>query len=186
MRKTKTEETAAAQVAAASTETMTTIETGNSVTIAKAKKTPPKKRSDSPKEAKESKRVTGVRVNIATVTYHHWRDFVNNNLWLKDTFYGLNTEDKKIARFVKDETALVHRDKEGNEIHSKWGGYIAVAPDNVTKVVDMLNAYTEANNKLPENEQVIDMWRILDNFQTVQPTPRAKKVKEVETETPAA
>ena len=142
----------------------TPTETVNTATVATPlrKKMPPKKRVPAAeKAAKEAKRVTGVLVHIALVSYNHWRSFVN------EIINGEDKESKKLARFVKDASAL----------NTKWGGYIGVAPENVDAVVAILADYTAANNAKPAAEQVIDMWSILEHFQTVEPKPRVRKAK---------
>ena len=159
---------AAAGAAAPTAQTVatatTSTETVNTATVATTlrKKMPPKKRVPAAeKAAKEAKRVTGVLVHIALVSYNHWRSFVN------EIINGDDKESKKLARFVKDATAL----------NTKWGGYIGVAPENVDAVVAILADYTAANNAKPAAEQVIDMWSILEHFQTVEPKPRVRKAK---------
>lgn len=170
---TKTEGNTAAQVAAVPTtenQTVATatpsIETVNTATVATLrKKMPPKKRAAAAKESKEPKRLTGVLVYIALVSYNHWRSFVN------DIINGEDKTDKMIAAFRKDETAI-----EG----TKCGGYIATPAENVDEVLAILNGYTTANNAKPANEQVIDMWSILEHFQTVEPKPRADRKPKAE------
>ena len=170
MAKNKNKGNAAAQVAAAPAETQTvatattSTETANAATVATTlrKKMPPKRRVPAAEKApKEAKRVTGVLVHIALVSYNHWRSFVN------EIINGEDKNSKKLARFVKDASAL----------NTKWGGYIGVATENVDAVVEILSAYTAANNAKPVAEQVIDMWQILEHFQTVEPKPRARKAK---------
>ena len=159
---------AAAQVAAAPAAPSTeTVNTATVATIVKAKKMPPKKRVAAAEKApKESKRLTGVMVNIATVSYNHWREFVNAIL------NGEDKDAKKVARFVKDESAL----------NTKWGGFIATSPENVDAVVAKMNAWNAENAARPEAEQFIDLWQTLEHFQTVEPKPRVRKAKAETTE----
>jgi len=174
-----TQGTAAAQEAAAPTDqtvatATTSTETGNTATVATtfAKKMPPKKRvSAAIKEPKEPKRLTGSLVYIALVSYNHWRNFVNAII------NGENKDEKMIATFRKDETAI-----EG----TKWGGYIATPAKNVEEVLSKLNDWTAINNSKPiydgksvvtnqEDFQAIEMWSILEHFQTVESKPRAER-----------
>jgi hypothetical protein len=183
MNTTTTTGTAAAQEAAAPTaqtvaSATTSTETGNTATAATpifraTKKQPPRKRLPAAEKApKEPKRVTGVLVHIALVSYNHWRLFVNEII---------NGEDKdaaKLARFVKDESALPN---------TKWGGFIGVSPEHKDEVLAILNAWTAENNAKPANEQAIDLWSIMEHFQTVEPKPRVRKTKaEKEAEKSAA
>ena len=170
---TTTTGTAAAQEAAAPTaqtvaSATTSTQTGETATVATplfrvTKKQPPRKRLPAAEKApKEVKRVTGVLVHIALVSYNHWRLFVNEII---------NGEDKdatKLARFVKDESALAN---------TKWGGFIGVSPDHKDEVLAILNEWTAENNAKPINEQAIDLWSIMEHFQTVEPKPRVRKTK---------
>jgi hypothetical protein len=183
MTTTTTTGTAAAQEAAAPTAqtvatATTSTETGDTATVATplfraTKKQPPRKRLPAAEKApKEAKRITGVLVHIALVSYNHWRLFVNEII---------NGEDKdaaKLARFVKDETALPN---------TKWGGFIGVSPEHKDKVLAILNAWTAENNAKPVAEQAIDLWSVMEHFQTVEPKPRVRKTKaEKEAEKAAA
>jgi len=185
MAKTTTKGTAAAQEAAAPTaqtvgrmaSPTTSTETGNTATVATpifrtTKKQPPRKRLPAAEKApKEPKRVTGVLVHIASVSYNHWRLFVN------EIINGEDKDAKKLARFVKDESAL----------DTKWGGFIGVSPEHKDEVLAILNAWTAENNAKPVNEQAIDLWAVLEHFQTVEPKPRVRKTKaEKEAEKAAA
>lgn len=163
--------TAAAQEAAATTTqtvatATTSTETGNTATAAKPifkKRTPPKKRMPSaPKARKEPKRVTGTLIYLATISNSHWRMFVS------EIVNGTSAEEKHIARFVQDESAK----------GTKWGGYIACNPENKDAVLAILNKWTAENNAKPAAEQCIDLWKILDHFQEVTPTPKARRTKE--------
>jgi len=173
MTTTTTTGTAAAQEAAAPTAqtvatATTSTETGDTATVATplfraTKKQPPRKRVPAAEKApKEAKRVTGVLVHIALVSYNHWRLFVNEII---------NGEDKdaaKLARFVKDETALPN---------TKWGGFIGVSPEHKDEVLAILNTWTAENNAKPVAEQAIDLWSVMEHFQTVEPKPRVRKTK---------
>ena len=182
MAKTTTKGTAAAQEAAAPTAqtvapATTSTETGNTATVATpifrtTKKQPPRKRLPAAEKApKEPKRVTGVLVHVASVSYNHWRLFVN------EIINGEDKDAKKLARFVKDESAL----------DTKWGGFIGVSPEHKDEVLAILNAWTAENNAKPVNEQAIDIWAVLEHFQTVEPKPRVRKTKaEKEAEKDAA
>lgn len=134
-----------------------TIETSNAP-ISKTKKTPPIKREPKAKKEKtESKRISGVKVHVATITYNNWREYVNEML---------NGEgSKRVASFVKDEAAL----------NAKWGGYIATTPENADTLVATLNAWTAENNARPEGEQFVELWTMLEQFQTVEAKPRAPR-----------
>jgi len=172
MTKTITEGTAAAQEAAAPTEqtvapATTSTETGNTATVATplfgtTKKQPPRKRLPATgKATTEPKRVTGVLVHIASVSYNHWRLFVN------EIINGEDKDAKKLARFVKDESAL----------KTKWGGFIGVSTEHKDEVLAILNTWTAENNAKPVSEQAIELWAVLEHFQTVAPKPRVRKTK---------
>ena len=163
--------TAAAQEAAAPT----TTSTANAATVATPvlRKAPPKARVKTVKVAKEPKRVVGVLVHIATTSYNYWRNWVTQVI-----HEGIADTEPRIARFVKDESAL----------GTQWGGFIATTPENVEKVTAILNKWTEINNAKPldmsENGRVKDMWSMMEHFVTVQPKPRVRKAK-AETEATA-
>ena len=171
MTKTITEGTAAAQEAAAPTEqtvapATTSTETGNTATVATplfgtTKKQPPRKRLPATGKATTPKRVTGVLVHIASVSYNHWRLFVN------EIINGEDKDAKKLARFVKDESAL----------KTKWGGFIGVSTEHKDEVLAILNTWTAENNAKPVSEQAIELWAVLEHFQTVAPKPRVRKTK---------
>jgi hypothetical protein len=155
----------------ATTPVATTTNTANAATVTAtpiikgAVKNPPKQRVvAAPKVQKESKRVTGVTINVATTTYNNWSSWVR---------FILNGSDKTVpmmARFVKDKEA------KGTE----WGGYISTPAANVDAVVAALAAFTANEATLPVEERSIVMWNMLDVFTSVEPkvrAPRAKKVK---------
>ena len=169
-----TQGTAAAQEAAAPKTTQTAavgINTAPVTTFRIAKKNPPKVRVTKEKVQKEPKRLTGTLAMIAMVSYNHWRQFVN---------VGINGEDENVlplAAFRKAEGALKHKTKDGQIVDTKWGGYIAVKPENVVLVSTMLNNFVASQSELPEVERTIAMWQMLETPFNVTPErkPRAKK-----------
>jgi hypothetical protein len=167
--------TAAAQEAAAPT----TTSTANAATVATRRKMPLKK-VKAEKIAKMPKRVVGVLVHVATTSYNYWRNAVNELL------NGTDEKAPRIARFVKDESAK----------GTKWGGFIAVAPENVEAIVAKMAAWSTANSAKPmvtaadtvtdenyEQFQSEQPWEMLEHFQTVEPKPRVRKAKGETTET---
>lgn len=175
-----TKGTAAAQEAAAPT----TTSTANAATVATpAKRKMPLKKVKAEKTTKMPKRVIGVLVHVATTSYNYWRNAVNEILNSTDATAP------RIARFVKDESAK----------GTKWGGFIAVAPENVEAIVAKMAAWSTANSAKPmvtaadtvtdENYsqfQSEQPWEMLEHFQTVEPKPRVRKAKGETSETPAA
>lgn len=175
-----TKGTAAAQEAAAPT----TTSTANAATVATpAKRKMPLKKVKAEKTEKMPKRVVGVLVHVATTSYNYWRNAVNEIL------NGTDATAPRIARFVKDESAK----------GTKWGGFIAVAPENVDAIVAKMAAWSTANSAKPmvtaadtvtdENYsqfQSEQPWEMLEHFQTVEPKPRVRKAKGETSETPAA
>ena len=175
-----TKGTAAAQEAAAPT----TTSTANAATVATpAKRKMPLKKAKAEKTTKMPKRVIGVLVHVATTSYNYWRNAVNEILNSTDATAP------RIARFVKDESAK----------GTKWGGFIAVAPENVEAIVAKMAAWSTANSAKPmvtaadtvtdENYsqfQSEQPWEMLEHFQTVEPKPRVRKAKGETSETPAA
>lgn len=164
--KSTTKGTAATQGVAAPKTTATKVaqtgSAGNAGTVTKTFSLP-KVKVAKEKVAKESKRVTGVLVHIAKVSYNYWRGGVNQII---------NGEDKtiaKVARFVKDSSAF----------DTKWGGFIGVSPENVEKVLGVMNAWTAENSAKPltgtDDVQLVQPWILLDTFATVAPKARAKK-----------
>ena len=175
-----TKGTAAAQEAAAPTTTSTV----NSATVATApvRRTIPLKKSKVEKVSKMPKRVVGVLVHVATTSYNYWRNAVNEIL------NGTDATTPRIARFVKDESAK----------GTKWGGFIAIAPENVDAIVAKMAAWTTANSAKPmvtaadnvteenyEQFQSEQPWEMLEHFQTVEPKPRVRKAKDETTTAPA-
>jgi hypothetical protein len=168
-----TKGTAAAQeVAAPATQTAAVgTNTAPVTTFRIAKKNPPKVRVAKEKVEKEPKRLTGTLAMIAMVSYNHWRQFVN---------VGINGEDESVmplATFRKAEGALKHKTKDGQIVDTKWGGYIAVKPENVEVVSTMLNNFVASQSELPEAERAVSMWQMLETPFNVTPErkPRAKK-----------
>jgi hypothetical protein len=162
--------TAAAQEAAAPTTTSTV----NAATVATKRKMPLKK-VKAEKTEKMPKRVVGVLVHVATTSYNYWRNAVNEIL------NGTDATTPRIARFVKDESAK----------GTKWGGFIAIAPENVEAIVAKMAAWSTANSAKPmvtaadtvtdenyEQFQSEQPWAMLEHFQTVEPKPRVRKSKE--------
>ena len=173
----KTKATAAAQgAAAAETTTAASAATtsqapaaGNAegVTEEKVKrvksKFPPLKRQPkAPKVAKESKRITGPTIHIATTSYNYWRE------WINRLINGEEKEEAMKAKFVRD---LAAKD------NAKWGGYISVTPGHKDEVLAALRNWDTENHAKPEKEQFVEMWNILDTFQEVAPKARKPRVK---------
>ena len=179
----KTKATAAAQEAAAADTTTVAqtaptpqapaAENAEGVTEEKVKrvksKFPPLKRQPkAPKVAKESKRITGPTIHIATTSYNYWRE------WINRLINGEEKEEAMKAKFVRDLTA---------QDNAKWGGYISAAPEHKDAVLATLRTWDTENHAKPEKEQFVEMWSILDTFQEVAPKarkPRAKKEAAVE------
>ena len=163
----KTQATAAGQSSAAAKTTKTApkgaapANTGKTATatIEGAAKMPPKKRVAAPKVAKESKRVVGVTLNVATTTYNNWRN------WIRFLLNGNDKNVPMIARFIKTKEA------KGTE----WGGYISTPAANVKAVVAKLEAFTASEAHLPVAEQSISMWTMLEHFTQAEPKVRAPR-----------
>jgi len=171
---TNTNGNAAAQVAAASNTTST--ETGNTATVATAvRRKMPLLKAKTAKTPKMPKRVVGVLVHVATTSTNYWRNAVNEIL------NGTDATAPRIARFVKDESAR----------GTKWGGYIAISPENVDAIVAKMAAWTLENSAKPmvtaadiitdENYSQFQSelpWVMLEHFQIVQPKPRVRKTND--------
>ena len=170
--------TAAAQEAAAPTTTSTV----NAATVATtpAKRKMPLKKVKEAKTPKMPKRVIGILVHVAVTSYNYWRNAVNEML------NGTDATAPRIARFVKDESAK----------GIKWGGFIAVAPENVDAIVAKMSAWSAENSAKPmvtaedivtdenyEQFQSEQPWEMLEHFQTVEPKPRVRKAKVEATDT---
>ena len=171
-------ETAAVQETAALAEqtvanATTPTETGNTANVATMllRKAPPKVRvqTQSEKVEKEAKRLTGNLLYIALVSHNHWRNYVNVIV------NGQDKTDKMIACFRKDESAIPNL---------KCGGYIATTAENLDEVLGILKTYDEENMAKPlttgPEGRSINLWQILDHFQTVEAKPRAKKATSTE------
>jgi len=181
---TTTKATAAGQSSAAAntnetatTPVATTTNTANAATVTAtpiikgAVKNPPKQRVvAAPKVLKESKRVTGVTINVAVSTYNNWRS------WVRFILNGSDKTVPMIARFEKDITANGHI----------WGGYISTPAEHVDTVVAALAAFTANEATLPVEDRSIVMWTMLDVFTSVEPKVRAPRAKKVKAEVAAA